>query len=244
MVNVMTTSEKAAFRAAFSRLNLKYEEDKVELLDLYLHLLIEKNKDLNLTRIDSFEDAVVLHIEDSLAVLNEFNLQDGLFCDIGTGGGIPGIPLAIVSGRKGVLLDSVQKKASAVQGFITKLSLNNQIDCVGIRSELFASDHLGEFGTVIARAVSSLVVVEELASPLLANGGSLVAMRGSEDESSVDAAKNACLKLGFELTSHRDFYIGVPSESFHRSVYVFTKISEPQMKLPRRPGMASKRPVA
>lgn len=231
-------------KAAFSRLGLEYDEEHGDLLGFYLHLLINKNKNLNLTRIDSFDDAVVLHIEDSLAVLHEFNLRDGLFCDIGTGGGIPGIPLAIVSGRKGVLLDSVQKKASAVQGFINRLGLDTQIECVGIRSELFAPDHMGGFDTVIARAVSSLVVVEELASPLLAIGGSLVAMRGSEDDSSVDAAKNACLKLGLELTSCRDFSIGVPSESFHRSVYVFTKVSEPQMKLPRRPGMASKRPVS
>ena len=237
-------TEKAAFEAAFSRLGLPLNEELAQQLARYLELLIRKNQELNLTRIASFEDAVVLHIEDSLAVLPEFAGRTGLFCDIGTGGGVPGIPLALAAGRQGVLLDSVQKKAAAVQGFIEELGLCEQLTSVGERSELYAGTHAGEFDTVVARAVASLVVVQELATPLLGDGGILIAMRGSEDAAAVERAKLASAKLGLELAEQREFFIGSPDTSYHRSVFVFQKVAEPAVKLPRRPGMAAKRPLA
>ena len=244
MYTVRDDTAKAAFEAAFSRSGLPFNEQLSQQLAHYLELLIRKNQELNLTRIASFEEAVVLHIEDSLAVLPEFAGRTGLFCDIGTGGGVPGIPLALASGRQGVMLDSVQKKAAAVQGFIEELGLCEQLASVGERSELYAGVHAGEFDTVVARAVASLVVVQELATPLLEDGGILIAMRGSEDAEAVERANAASAKLGLELIEQREFFIGSPDNSYHRSVFVFQKVAEPAVKLPRRPGMAAKRPVA
>ena len=91
------------------------DTDKQKKIQAYLDLVIEKNKELNLTRIETREKGMLLHIEDSLSCIDEFTSQDGPFLDIGTGGGFPGVPLAIASGRTGVLIDSVQKKARAVQ---------------------------------------------------------------------------------------------------------------------------------
>ena len=244
MYTVHDDTAKAAFEAAFARLGLSPNEQLVLQLTHYLELLIRKNQELNLTSIATFREAVILHIEDSLAVLPEFAGRTGQFCDIGTGGGVPGIPLALASGRRGVLLDSVQKKAAAVQGFIAQLGLDEQLMGVGERSELYAGRHAGEFDTVVARAVSSLVVVQELATPLLEDGGVLIAMRGFEDEDAVERAKQASTKLGLELVEQREFSIGPVDTSYHRSVFVFQKTSEPAVKLPRRPGMATKRPLA
>lgn len=231
---------RAALAAALSRLGLECSSLQQDKMLKHLDLLIQKNNDLNLTRITSLEDAVVLHIEDSLSVYEEFNHSRGLFCDIGTGGGFPGIPLGVVSERPGVLLDSVKKKAIAVQEFIDALRMNEQLKAVGMRSEELAVEQSGRFETVVARAVSSLAAVEELAAPLLRFKGRLVAMRGIESNDDEKMAQTASEKLGLELVSSRIFHIG--SGMYQRSVYVYEKVAEPSVKLPRRPGMAQKRP--
>ena len=86
-----------------------------ELIDLYLEKILEANEKTDLTRISSLDEARKLHIEDSLAGLEELNkAPEGLYGDLGSGGGFPGVPLALESGRKTVLVDSVQKKKAIV----------------------------------------------------------------------------------------------------------------------------------
>ncbi|MDD7204525.1 MAG: 16S rRNA (guanine(527)-N(7))-methyltransferase RsmG [Coriobacteriaceae bacterium] len=236
-----TSEERAAVDAALLRLKLDFNEDITDKLITNLKLVIEKNKVLNLTRIDSFEDAVVLHLEDSLSIYPEFMHSSGEFCDIGTGGGFPGLPLAIASGRKGILLDSVKKKALAVQEFVEELSLAGQVQALGMRSEELCAERFGEFDTVVARAVDKLSVVEEYAGPLLASGGHLIAMRGTESLGDEKAAQIASEQLGLQMIEKRAFSLG-PDE-VARSVYVFEKNGSPSIKLPRRPGMAHKKPL-
>ncbi|MDY5662537.1 MAG: 16S rRNA (guanine(527)-N(7))-methyltransferase RsmG [Coriobacteriales bacterium] len=236
-----TSEERAAVDAALLRLKLDFNEDITDKLITNLKLVIEKNKVLNLTRIDSFEDAVVLHLEDSLSIYPEFMHSSGEFCDIGTGGGFPGLPLAIASGRKGILLDSVKKKALAVQEFVEEVSLTGQVQALGMRSEELCAECFGEFDTVVARAVDKLSVVEEYASPLLASGGHLIAMRGTESLGDEKAAQIASEQLGLQMIEKRAFSLG-PDE-VARSVYVFEKNGSPSIKLPRRPGMAHKKPL-
>lgn len=214
--------------------------DKQEKIRAYLELVIEKNKELNLTRIDTKEKGMLLHIEDSLSCLEEFKRQEGEFLDIGTGGGFPGVPLAIATGRTGVLIDSVQKKARAVQEMIEKLELENQIQARGIRSEELALEKGEEFTTVVARAVSSLPAVMELATPLLVPGGELIALRGKKDEVDLEDINHIADKLGLKLISRRHIYI---NETYERTIYVFKKVSQTSIKLPRRKGIAQKRPL-
>ncbi len=217
------------------------DSTKQEKIRAYLELVIEKNKEINLTRIDTEEKGMLLHIEDSLSCLDEFERQEGEFLDIGTGGGFPGVPLAIASGRTGVLIDSVQKKARAVQEMIEELGLDDQIKALGVRSEELALDVGERFSTVVARAVSSLPVVMELATPLLAPEGELIALRGKEDEIDETLIESVSEKLGLSLISKKHIYI---SEIYERTIYVFKKVSQPTIKLPRRNGMAQKRPLS
>ena len=216
------------------------DTDKQNKIQAYLDLVIEKNKELNLTRIETREKGMLLHIEDSLSCIDEFTSQDGLFLDIGTGGGFPGVPLAIASGRTGVLIDSVQKKARAVQEMIDELNLSNVIQVRGIRSEELALEVGEKFHTVIARAVSSLPTVLELATPLLVSHGEFIALRGKEDERSIEEGHRIAKKLGLEMISSRHLYIG---ETYERNILVFKKVGKPTIKLPRRNGMAQKKPL-
>lgn len=216
------------------------DTDKQKKIQAYLDLVIEKNKELNLTRIETREKGMLLHIEDSLSCIDEFTSQDGLFLDIGTGGGFPGVPLAIASGRTGVLIDSVQKKARAVQEMIDELNLSNVIQVRGIRSEELALEVGEKFHTVIARAVSSLPTVLELATPLLVSHGEFITLRGKEDERSIEEGNRIAKKLGLEMISSRHLYIG---ETYERNILVFKKVGKPTIKLPRRNGMAQKKPL-
>lgn len=234
--------EGAALDAALSRLGIELDDGRKSLLLGHLHLLERKNEQVNLTRIVSIDEAIVLHVEDSLSVLGEFGHAEGAFCDIGTGGGFPGLPLAIASGRSGVLLDSVKKKARAVQEFVEELGLSGQLRVAAARSEELALEEPGRYDTVVARAVSSLPAVEELATPLLRYGGRLIAMRGRESDEQLSWARGSASKLGLELVSSRDFEIG-PDDGIHRSVFVFERVHEPSVSLPRRAGMAQKRPL-
>lgn len=223
------------------RLGLAFpDEVKVKLLK-HLDLVIEKNKVLNLTRIESFESALILHIEDSLSAFKTFSQFPGNFLDIGTGAGFPGVPLGITSGKSGVLLDSVKKKATAVDEFLDQLGLKAQLSTCGLRSEELAQKQPESFDIVIARAVSSLPAVEELATPLLKMRGKLIAMRGIDDSEAIAKSEEAARLLGLDLTDRKEFEIG--GGKYHRSLCVFEKVSKPKIKLPRHPGYASKRPL-
>lgn len=237
----MKDDGRAALGAALLRQGVELSEGRQRELLEYLRLLLEKNGSVNLTRIDDPDDAIVLHLEDSLAVLPEFSHGSGRFCDIGTGGGVPGVPLSIATGRRGTLLDSVKKKARAVAEIVGALGLSRQLDVRGMRSEELALEEGPAFETVVARAVSSFAAVEELATPLLVPGGRIIAMRGTESDEELEHARRAAEKLGLELVSEREFTIG--PQGFRRSVYVLARTGEPSVSLPRRPGMAQKRPL-
>ena len=234
--------ERAALDAALLRLQLDFDDEIRQKLLKHLKLVIEKNQVLNLTRITSPAEAVILHIEDSLSIYKYFCQYNGEFLDIGTGAGFPGIPLAISSGRKGTLLDSVKKKITAVNEFITELDLSEQIEAVGIRSEELAEKRRNYYGIVVARAVSSLPAVEELATPLLEKNGVLIAMRGNDSIKDVNLGVQAAKKLGLELIDRNEFNIG-PDGEFSRSVCIFKKTGDATLKLPRHPGYASKKPI-
>ena len=239
--NTHRMEERAALDAVLYRCGLDIDNESADKLLTHLKLVIDKNKQLNLTRIDTLEEALILHLEDSLAVFPEFMSKDGAFCDIGTGAGFPGIPLALISQRNGILIDSVQKKARAVQEFIDQLELGNQIHAEGIRSEELALRE-NKYESIILRAVSSLPVIIELATPLLNMHGQLVAMKAVESHEDLKSAESVAIKCGLELVSQRNYVIGVNGE-YERNVYVFERIADSSIKLPRRPGMATKRPL-
>lgn len=101
---------------------LQIEQRK--LLDLHLELVLKENERSNLTRIIDWQQGQLLHIEDSLVGLQEFeDAPSGRAADLGSGGGFPGIPLAIVSGRPIMLVDSVTKKTTALDRMIEELGL-------------------------------------------------------------------------------------------------------------------------
>lgn len=212
-----------------------------ELITKHLKLVIEANKMTNITRISSFEEGMVLHVEDSLSGLLEINKSpEGLYGDMGSGAGFPGIPLAIETGRPTVLIDSVGKKAVLLQKFADELGLDN-VSSYGGRLEELAVERPGQFSVLTARALSKLGSLMELATPLLKKGGRLICYKSHIEEEEITHAISLEKKLGFKLVSDRDFYLS-DGETYRRIV-VFEKVKKPTIKLPRHVGYAQKKPL-
>lgn len=207
----------------------------------HLKAVLLQNQIQNLTSIKKEDEGKVLHIEDSLAVLPEvIEAPFGKMADIGSGAGYPGIPLALVSGRKTTLIESNTKKARFLQEFITKQGIDNLLEVAPLRTEELALETPCVFSVITARAVAALPTLLELAAPLLIQRGHLIALKGScEAEEEVQGAQAAEI-LGLTLIKKRAFVLS--KDEIQRSVYVFKKNAEPFVKLPRRPGMAAKRP--
>ena len=208
-----------------------------ELLDKHLELVIEENKVTNLTRIVDWESAQVLHVEDSLAGLPEV---EGPYLDMGSGAGFPGIPLAIMTGRETLLADSVGKKTRALDSFAAELGIDDIVSTYHGRIEDLALQQPNHFSLVTARALSSLASLLELASPLLAKGASLVCYKTHSESEELEHAREIARKLGMEFVSSRGFTLSDGETS--RAIIVFRKRCNPSMKLPRRVGMAQKKP--
>ena len=158
--------------------------EKQQQIQSYLTLVIEKNKELNLTRIDTEEKGMLLHIEDSLSCLDEFSRQEGDFLDIGTGGGFPGIPLAILFPEtKFHLVDSIGKKVRVATEVANAIGLKN----VTFRHAR-AEEEKQLFDFVVSRAVMPLAdlikIIKKNISPKQQNAmpNGLICLKGGELE--------------------------------------------------------------
>lgn len=215
---------------------------KQELIIKHLELVIEENKVTNLTRIDDYDQALLLHVEDSLVALEEMEKAPaGLYGDMGTGAGYPGIPLAIATERDTVLIDSRLKKTLVLDNIIKELGLEDHVCTYAGRAELLAKSKPGAFSVLTARALSKLSVLMELASPLLSMDGILICYKANVDQEEMTHAKKVEKLVG--MTIHSDRTLKLSDNETTRRIITFKKINEPKTKLPRQEGMAQKKPL-
>ena len=152
-----------------------YDFDQKQILQLqhYADELLRWNKKINLTSIDE-KDVLTLHLLDSLSIISE--LKGPNILDMGTGGGLPGIPLAIAcSEHSFTLMDARNKKIQFLEFIKSILPLAN-IDPIHQRVEEHQPKLLYE--TVLARAFTSMERIYQLAKPLIASKGQIIAMKG------------------------------------------------------------------
>lgn len=212
-----------------------------KLLDLHLQLVIKENKITNLTRIIDWDSAQILHIEDSLVGLPEIiSAPSGKYLDMGTGAGFPGIPIAIMTKRETVLADSVGKKTKALDRIIDTLDIASHVSTYNGRIEELSIISPESFSVISARALSSLASLLELASPLLQRNGHLVCYKSTDIDEELNHAKSIADRLGLTFISCRE--VTLSDDITDRSIIVFEKTKEPLIKLPRRIGMAQKKP--
>lgn len=167
------------------------------LLLRFLGLLEAANLQMNLTAIRDPREAVMKHLADSLAGLAWVREHGGAVVDVGSGGGLPGVPLAICCpGQKFVLLEASQKKAGYLESTVARLGLNNVRVRWGRAEAEGRAEGRESFGVALIRAVAPLAVVYEYCLPLLHLGGILVAWRGRRAAAEVEVAARALEILG------------------------------------------------
>jgi 16S rRNA (guanine527-N7)-methyltransferase len=217
------------------------ELQATRLLD-HLGAVLESNKRLNLTAIVDRERAIRLHIVDSLAVVSSVASSEGTIADIGSGAGFPGISVAIVTHRPVDLIESVKKKAAFLDECVVSLGGLFGSRVLAMRAEEAALVRENRYEHVTARALTSLPSLVELASPLLVIGGMLWAMKGAPTTEELEAGVRAAGLVGMREVERRVYTL--PSSDERRLIVGYAKISEPTLVLPRRVGLAQKRPLA
>ncbi len=222
-------------------LGIGLSEDQAAAMLKHLSLVIEVNKRVNLTRITDVDEAITLHIVDSVVLRRYFPSGAQSFLDIGTGAGFPGIPLAIATGAKATLIDATRKKCDAVASFVAELGLEN-CTVINMRAEELAKVSPAFFDVVVARAVAAGATIVEYAAPLLAQGGQLILAKGRIADEEAAAAIKAGEICGLENVSRETF--DLPKDRGMRTVMIFKKVGEPKIKLPRNVGMAQHHPLA
>ena len=246
----MSVQEKSLYNyiePELQKLLLEYGIDSTELqrkqLLQHLELLIEINKTLNLTRITSIDDALVLHILDSLLPLKackEFIDNEKNYIDIGTGGGFPGLPLAIMSTNKSLLIDSIGKKITAVQKMIDEIGLSKRVKALKLRAEEIPTEYKNKFDFVTFRAVAKTNILLEYAEPFLASEGTLIVMKANVDKIELQDASHAAKIFGYKNVSRETFEL--PNNLGHREILLYKKVERSKIKLPRKTGQAKSNP--
>lgn len=226
----MTEDERAALAALLSGAGV--ESRLVDPLAHYGALLLETNRRFNVSGADTPEE-LLPHILDSLTIVP---YVQGPLVDVGSGGGLPAIPLAIATGIEITMIESTTKKAAFLEAALGTLALAGRV--IPERAEIAGRDPglRDQFACATARAVSSAPTVMELVTPFLRAGGVAVFQRGRLDERERNAVVDAAPMLGAELADE----ISLDGE---RRILLVKKTAPTPQRFPRRTGVPEKRPL-
>jgi len=188
------------------------------------------------------ERAWRVHVEDSLTGHDVEELREARrIADIGSGAGFPGLVLAVaLPGAHVDLIESVGRKCDFIRRAIEAAGIPNATVLNARSEELASSEGRESYDAVTARAVGRLSTLAELASPLLREGGVLVAWKGKRDPDEEQQLERASNELAMRPEQILD--VGNRAGSKHRHLHILRKLGPTPAALPRRPGMAKKRP--
>lgn len=186
-------------------------------------------------------DGVDTHVADSLVALELPVVREARrVADLGSGGGFPGLVLAIaLPDARIALVESVSRKCAFLRGAVAELGIGNA-DVVQARAEAWP-EGLEAHDLVTARALASLPVLVEYAAPLLEVGGHLVAWKGKPEPSEDADGRAAAATLG--MSAPESVEVTPLTRALSRRLYVSSKVMSTPAGYPRRPGMARKRPL-
>lgn len=246
----MTTDPLAALTAEAARLAIELDDRARERFGRYLELILEGNERAGITSLTDPAEIQRRHLAESLSLLVALRTAGILpsgstqrIADLGSGGGFPGIPMAIADpGLDLVLVESHGRRAAFLQAAIEALALEHA-EVVPMRAEDAGRARAlrATFDLVTARALAPLPVLIEYALPLLKDGGLLVAPKGSRAIDELAASSGALAALGGDVRDTLDLPLpeGVPPQR----VIVIRRTGRLDGLYPRRAGTPSRQPL-
>lgn len=225
-----------------------FEDQKKKFMDYY-ELLIEWNSFMNLTAITDFDEVILKHFVDSLAIcqapvfIKKVKESKVSLVDIGTGAGFPGIPLKIIfPDMKVTLLDSLNKRVKFLDAVIEKLDLKN-IETVHGRAEDLAGkqDYREQYDFSVSRAVANLSTLTELCIPFVKKGGYFISYKSEKIGEELSVGRKAIDILGGKMEDILEYQL--PDSDINRSLLLIRKEKNTPKKYPRKAGTPAKEPL-
>ena len=218
--------------------------EQIGQFSVYHEMLLDWNTRMNLTALTAPEDVAVKHIIDSLTAYNAA-LFDGArtLIDVGTGAGLPGIPLAVYAPHLTVtLLDSLNKRVRFLTEVTAAMGLPN-VRCIHARAEEAArtTEHRAAYDIVVSRAVARLPVLLEYTLPFVRVGGTLLALKGRAYAEEQKEARRAAEVLGGGRITARPVHL--PGLDDVRAILTVTKERQTPAAYPRGGGAPPRRPL-
>ena len=225
---------------------------QLSLLARFGHLLVAASRSVNLTSVTDWDRIQVVHFVDSLTLVpilnrrvndhNTANNRNLTILDVGSGAGLPGIPLAIAFPDAEVtLLEATGKKAAFISSAIDRLEMLNA-HVLSERAESLGREpaYRERFSVGVVRAVGSVAVDAELAAPFVAEGGLILIMKKRSDaDREFSAAGDLVRSVGCELARIED--VSIPGLLEDRAIVVLRKDGSTPAVYPRRPGVAQRK---
>ena len=219
---------KNTLTAGLPLLGLELSEDTCDTLCAFGAAMVKQNEVMNLTGITDDKGVANLHLLDSLTVMASADLQGKTLIDVGCGAGFPGVPLAIASGAKITLLDSLGKRMKWLETCLPQLGI--EAECVTARAEEAVATRRESYDFATSRAVARLNILLELTAPYVKVGGAVLAMKGTAAKEELAECGNAMKKLGLKLEGVKEF----PIDGTNHAVIVLRKIAPTPKQFPRR----------
>jgi 16S rRNA (guanine527-N7)-methyltransferase len=237
----MTEALKQTLAEGLTGLGLSPTQGQIDQLALYCDRLLEKNQVMNLTAITDPADVVTLHFLDSAALLASRDFGGKKIIDVGTGGGFPGIPLAILfPDKQFTLMDSLGKRIKIIDQLAKEIGIKN-VELVHARAEDLAKkqEYREQYDVCVSRAVANLATLSEYCIPFVKIGGYFAPYKTAAAEEEIAEGKKALFILGGHLESVSEFS---DAELDHTILWI-KKVKMTPVKYPRKAGTPSKEPL-
>ena len=234
-------------KAGAKKLRLNLDSSQLEQFQVYYQELVDWNRRMNLTHITDYEEVQIKHFLDSLTVTlacqQMISNAGTSLIDVGTGAGIPGLPLKIVFGNiKLVLLDATTKKSAFLHHIRQKLRLEDVEIVVGRAEEIaHQTSYREQFDIVLSRGVASLPTLVELTLPFCTIGGRFIAQKKGAIDPEINQSGEAINLLGGSLRGVERVDLEVFADE--RRLIIIDKVTATPPQYPRRPGIPAKRPL-
>ncbi|OCT16447.1 16S rRNA (guanine(527)-N(7))-methyltransferase [Paenibacillus pectinilyticus] len=232
------------FTELLAKENISLSAQQLDQFEQYYKTLVEWNEKMNLTGITERDQVYLKHFYDSLSVAFNFDFEKiSTLADIGSGAGFPSIPLKIAFPHLQVtIVDSLNKRILFLKEIVSQLGLTN-MDCVHGRAEDIARlpKYRDHFDLVTARAVAKLQVLNEFCLPFAKNGGTFIAMKGSEIDDEINDSSYSLVELRGKVIKVNRMLL--PIEESIRHFVEIRKTAQTPTKYPRKAGLPLKEPL-